>query len=124
MSGRHGEISWETCPRGDGGRSQSLHSTKVAQAVKSVESKTTPREGRQEGRCMKSKKRQSASNVSIVPKQAKQGTETLQRDWSWVEASIWTESMLAALDNGVKGGKWFSLIDKRIGSGRAERGKV
>jgi RNA-directed DNA polymerase len=29
-----------------------------------------------------------------------------------VEASIWTERMLAALENGVKGGKWFSLIDK------------
>jgi len=29
-----------------------------------------------------------------------------------VEASIWTKRMLAALDNGVKGGKWFSLIDK------------
>jgi RNA-directed DNA polymerase len=38
----------------------------------------------------------------------KQGTET----GSWVEASIWTERMLAALENGVKGGKWFSLIDK------------
>jgi RNA-directed DNA polymerase len=32
--------------------------------------------------------------------------------WEWVEASIWTETMLIALDNGVKGGKWFSLIDK------------
>jgi RNA-directed DNA polymerase len=29
-----------------------------------------------------------------------------------VEATIWTERMLAALDNGVKGSKWFSLIDK------------
>jgi RNA-directed DNA polymerase len=29
-----------------------------------------------------------------------------------VEPLIWTENMLAALDNGVKGGKWFSLIDK------------
>jgi RNA-directed DNA polymerase len=38
----------------------------------------------------------------------KQGTEA----GSWVEASIWTEHMLAALENGVKGGKWFSLIDK------------
>jgi hypothetical protein len=37
----------------------------------------------------------------------KQGTEA----GSWVEASIWTEHMLAALENGVKGGKWFSLID-------------
>jgi hypothetical protein len=26
----------------------------------------------------------------------------------WVEASIWTERMLAALENGVKGGKWDS----------------
>jgi RNA-directed DNA polymerase len=34
------------------------------------------------------------------------------RQWGWVELSIWTERMLAALDKGVKGGKWFSLIDK------------
>jgi RNA-directed DNA polymerase len=44
---------------------------------------------------------------------AKQGTETsTQNKWGWVEASIWTERMLTALGNGVKGGKWFSLIDK------------
>ena len=30
----------------------------------------------------------------------------------WIETSIWTGNMLTALDNGVKGGKWFSLIDK------------
>ena len=35
-----------------------------------------------------------------------------QLKWEWVEASIWTETMLTALENGVKGGKWFSLIDK------------
>jgi RNA-directed DNA polymerase len=29
-----------------------------------------------------------------------------------VQASVWNERMLAALGNGVKGGKWFSLIDK------------
>jgi RNA-directed DNA polymerase len=29
-----------------------------------------------------------------------------------VEVSVWNERMLAALVNGVKGGKWFSLIDK------------
>jgi len=29
-----------------------------------------------------------------------------------VEATVWSERMLAALENGVKGGKWFSLIDK------------
>lgn len=32
--------------------------------------------------------------------------------WEWAEASIWTDAMLIALENGVKGGKWFSLIDK------------
>src|SRR5450432_2815109 len=36
----------------------------------------------------------------------------LMRQWGWVELSIWTERMLAALEKGVKGGKWFSLIDK------------
>ena len=28
------------------------------------------------------------------------------------EAGVWTERMLSALVNGVKGGKWFSLMDK------------
>jgi len=34
------------------------------------------------------------------------------REWSWVEASVWTDRMLAALGNGVRGGKWHSLINK------------
>jgi len=42
---------------------------------------------------------------------AKQAGETQGR-WSWVEASVWTERMLTALEKGVKGGKWYSLIDK------------
>jgi RNA-directed DNA polymerase len=32
--------------------------------------------------------------------------------WWWVELSVWTERMLTALENGVKGSKWFRLIDK------------
>jgi RNA-directed DNA polymerase len=32
----------------------------------------------------------------------------------WTEASIWTDRMVSALGNGVKGGKWFSLIDKVV----------
>jgi RNA-directed DNA polymerase len=43
--------------------------------------------------------------------EAKQGAETL-RSLAGVEAGVWTERMLSALDNGVKGGKWYSLIDK------------
>jgi RNA-directed DNA polymerase len=56
------------------------------------------------------------SKAPTVPREggAKQGADTWQRDWSWVEASIWTPRMLAALENGVKGGKWFSLIDKLV----------
>ena len=32
--------------------------------------------------------------------------------WAWTEPSVWTDRMLTALDEGVKGGVWFSLIDK------------
>ena len=42
--------------------------------------------------------------------ETKQGAEA--RDYGWVEGSIWTERMISALVNGVKGGRWFSLIDK------------
>jgi RNA-directed DNA polymerase len=41
---------------------------------------------------------------------ATQGAEA--RDWSWVEASVWTDRMVSALVNGVKGGRWYSLMDK------------
>ena len=49
-----------------------------------------------------------------VPEKATQAGETEARRerWDWVEPSVWTDPMLAALENGVKGGKWFSLIDK------------
>jgi RNA-directed DNA polymerase len=29
-----------------------------------------------------------------------------------VEASVWTQRMVSALENGVKGGRWYSLMDK------------
>jgi RNA-directed DNA polymerase len=41
----------------------------------------------------------------------KQVGETRAR-WAWVEPAVWTERMLTALQEGVKGGKWFSLMDK------------
>jgi RNA-directed DNA polymerase len=46
-----------------------------------------------------------------VPEVAKQAGEILDR-WDWVEPGVWTERMLTALERGVKGGKWFSLMDK------------
>jgi RNA-directed DNA polymerase len=52
-------------------------------------------------------------HAPLVPKTAKQGEEACNPSgWEWVEAVVWTKRMLAALVNGVKGGKWYSLIDK------------
>ena len=51
------------------------------------------------------------SQSVTVPEKAKQ-TESAPNQWAWVDRAIWTERMLAALGNGVKGNKWFSLIDK------------
>lgn len=48
--------------------------------------------------------------ASTVPVKAKQGAET--HGIPGVEASIWTERMVAALVNGVEGGQWYSLMDK------------
>jgi len=47
-----------------------------------------------------------------VSKETKQTGEIRPTQWDWVERSVWTERMLEALDKGVKGGVWFSLIDK------------
>lgn len=47
-----------------------------------------------------------------VPERAKQTRETRPAQWDWVERSVWTDRMLEALDKGVKGNVWFSLIDK------------
>ena len=43
--------------------------------------------------------------------ETKQGREAPDK-YGWVETSIWTERMLTALERGLEGGKWFSLIDK------------
>lgn len=52
---------------------------------------------------------------AAVPK-AKQAGEIRAR-WGWVEPQVWTDRMLTALEQGVKGGKWFSLIDKVYAKG-------
>ena len=49
-----------------------------------------------------------------VPARAKRAgqAESPERNWSYAEPSVWTERMLTALEEGVKGGKWYSLMDK------------
>ena len=51
--------------------------------------------------------------VSIATKQARD----IRARWSWVEPEVWTDRMLTALEQGVKGGQWFSLMDKVYSGG-------
>lgn len=74
--------------------------------------------GGQEGGGVKDKR--TKIKPATVPFAAKQAGETqalfpfgeLVARWAWVEPSVWSDRMLTALDVGVKGQKWFSLIDK------------
>ena len=50
-------------------------------------------------------------NPARVPPTAKPAGEVRVR-WAWAEPSVWTDRMLTALEQGVKGGIWYSLIDK------------
>ena len=42
---------------------------------------------------------------------SKQAGEVRAR-WAWAEPCVWTNRMLTTLETGVKGGRWFSLVDK------------
>jgi RNA-directed DNA polymerase len=53
----------------------------------------------------------TSTPVPGQPPRAKQ-VEGIRGRWPWVEPSVWTAPMLKALEQGVKGGKWFALIDK------------
>jgi RNA-directed DNA polymerase len=47
-----------------------------------------------------------------VPREGAKPAGEIRARWAWVEAEVWTERMLTALEQGVLGGKWFSLMDK------------
>ena len=46
-----------------------------------------------------------------MPERATRAGEIPPR-WAWVEPTVWTARMLDTLEAGVKGGKWYSLMDK------------
>jgi RNA-directed DNA polymerase len=48
----------------------------------------------------------------VVPPKGATPAGEIRARWAWVEAEVWTERMLTALEQGVLGGKWFSLMDK------------
>lgn len=58
----------------------------------------------------------SEAPSATVPQPAKQAEEVRSR-WTWTEPAVWTDRMLTALETGVKGGTWFSLMDKVYASG-------
>lgn len=60
---------------------------------------------------MKNTLREATPAGVIAERRSKQAGETRPR-WGWVEPSVWTKRMLTALEQGVKGGVWFSLMDK------------
>ena len=57
------------------------------------------------------KERPTEPQPATVPPGAKPAGDVRAR-WAWAERSVWTDRMLTALEDGVKGDKWFSLIDK------------
>jgi RNA-directed DNA polymerase len=56
--------------------------------------------------------RPEEANSATVASEPKQAEEARSQRWHWVEPTVWTKRMLEALERGVKGGKWFALIDK------------
>jgi len=56
-------------------------------------------------------KQETEDTPTTVPATAKQVGEIRVR-WAWAEPSAWTDRMLTTLEQGVKGGVWYSLIDK------------
>lgn len=57
---------------------------------------------------------------------ATEPSEGIRERWSWAEPAVWTERMLTALEEGVKGGRWHCLWDKilKVENARAASGKV
>ena len=52
----------------------------------------------------------SEATPATVPQATHAGE--IRTRWVWTEPAVWTERMLTALEEGVKGDVWFSLIDK------------
>lgn len=60
---------------------------------------------------MKDATREVAPATVNPERSSKQGGDIRAR-WAWVEPAVWSDRMLTALEEGVKGGVWFSLVDK------------
>ena len=57
-------------------------------------------------------KHESKSESASVPATDKQAGDAPQQQRYGAERGVWTDNMLIALEKGIKGNKWFSLMDK------------
>src|SRR5918996_1033307 len=73
-----------------------------------------PRRGKagQGGGGVTDRPRQESAGSAAKATQGAEAHPREKRRLTGAEAGVWTERMLSALGNGVKGGKWFSLMDK------------
>lgn len=51
------------------------------------------------------------SQPTVVPDGANPAGAVRTR-WAWAAPEVWTERMLTALEQGVRGGRWYTLMDK------------
>ncbi len=104
MSGKSGDVKkGDPVVVRDATGSQSRHSSEEAR-------ENGWSEGRQEDECVRTDRMETQEER--VPETAGPPSETRAR-WAWAEPSVWTERMLDALDNGIRGDKetkWFCLI--------------
>jgi len=59
--------------------------------------------------------RQTEKTPQRVPEPGNRWTSPdgdVRSQWEWTEPVVWTKRMLTTLENGVRGGRWHSLIDK------------
>jgi RNA-directed DNA polymerase len=93
-----------------GGQEAGGHPPEVRAAT--VAEKSGNADGAKGGREVEaSSERQREANSPGVPGTDKQGEEDLWQRCK-AERGVWSEKMLMALEGGVKGNVWFSLIDK------------
>jgi hypothetical protein len=86
---------------------------------KSAVSKPVPRKGGQEGgyERFRMMHRTDIADAIVRATARPESDPDAPRTWSWVEASVWTDRMLAALGNGVRGGKWHGPMPSSLSMG-------
>ncbi len=92
------------------GREERVHAGVTAPIVAKKWRNGHGAKGAQEGGDVTDKPPQAPPD-GVLGKRATPAGE-IQARWAWVEAEVGTERMLTALEQGVKGSRWYSLMDK------------